>query len=331
MTTQDSPVDLAATKQALVEIVLRMRAEAQTDEASADGPGEGPGSGPGDAGLGAPAAQTGGAGKPAVSPVWAAMLTTYGREWNGKKDTWTRYRAFMEMFARDRGVIVEATNFFNTAEQLPDDAARIKFFAAHGVVIDGAKSDGSEPDPPKQDADGRQVDMVLATAKESDGTGDFLWVRVDGRAGRIYLKTRKFVEEDNPRFADVPTTDSRDRKITLVKPATGKGEYTVRIEELWGRINAATRVFTAERPDDSAFGDWSSRGLIRDGYADGGNSESGRWYQPWDDKKVYLFLQTDDTRQWAKGEQLTSTTLGGVQQRVEDVVKDWVTRYPDQL
>jgi hypothetical protein len=304
--------DVAAVKQALVDIVLRRKAEAEGEAEQQQEPG------------GATAA-------PGVNPVWTAVLTAYGREWNGKKESWVRFRGFLELFAKDRGVLLEATNFLNAAEQFPDDASRIRFFAKHGVVIEGGKADGSEPEAPEEDSEGRRVDMVLSTAKESDGGGDFLWVRVGGRTGKIHLKSRKFTEEDNPRFADLPTTDSRGRRISLVKAGGAKGEYTVRVEELWGKLVAATRVFTAERPGDSAYADWSGRDLNRDGYAEGGTSESGRWYQPWDDKKIFLFMHNDDTREWAKAEQITSTTVGGVQQRVEDVVKAWATRYPDQL
>ncbi len=348
MTAQDSPVDVETIRQAFVEILLRRKAEAaEAARPTAAAPEDPdavleslaglfePDADPGPDENAKPAAATTGPPTtgPAVDPAWKAFLATYGREWNGKKDTWVKFRGWIEHFAKDRGLSRQATNFLNEAEQHADEAARIKFFAGHGVVIETGKgADAAEPVAPTKAADGRPVDMVVSTTKESDSSGDYLWVRVADELGKIYLKGNKFVAADNPALAGIPTRDNRNRRISQVKAGTPGADLTVRIGELWGLLNATTGAFTAQRPDDSAFtSDWSKRTLTEDGYTEGTITLTGRWYQPWDDQQVYLFWRSEDEREWAKGAQLSATALGGVQQKVEDVVKDWAKPFPDEL
>jgi len=353
---QESPVDLERIKQAFVEILLRRRAEQQQaeddvlesvaalfDEADAgdgladddladddlaeDGTGAAAGAAgaadvPGAAGApgtaGAPAA----AGTGGDSPQWQHFLYTYGPEWNGKKEAWGPFRLWVEHFAKAQGLSFEATRFLNAAEAETDLAARIKFFAGHGVQID-AGGKAPEADNPTTDADGRDVDMVLSSKKEKDGGGEYLWVRVAGEAGKIYLDGRKFIAEANPKFDGIPTADDRGRKISQVQDAKAGTDYMVLINHVWGRLDPKTRKFTALRVDESGYADWSTRTILEDGYREGATTVSGTWYKPWADQNVYVFWRGENDQEWARGDRPAGNMQGGVAQTVATVLKEW--------
>lgn len=342
MTTQESPADLARIKQAFVEILLRRKAEAQAAETDdADDPLDSVAAlfaEPDE--FDAPVAGSG------YSPEWQEFLAMYGNQWNGKKETWPQFRQWIELFADRMGVMREALTFLAAAEAESDEAARIKFFARHGVTIavDKKDTDKAAVEKPTTDADGRPVDQILADKEEEDGGGEFLWVRVAGETGKLYLKGRKFVAEHDAEVikaalgvdpAELPAMDDRGRKVDEIRSKKAGNDYVGRIRDLWGRLSrdpeSGRFKFTALYPDDTAYADWSTRVVSADGYSQGGTEYVGTWFRPWAEQDVYMLQRPGGTREWARGNQLTGNAPGSAEHTIAKVLKVIAKPHPDPL
>lgn len=332
--TAHGSADLARIKEAFVEILVRKRAELSATD---DDPVESI------AALFAEPAPDAAvtARRESMSPQFREFLDAYGGLWKGKDETWPTYRAWMLQFAMERGVLAEATRFLDNAEKESD---RVGYLARYGVTLRAASrkaaGNGKEDDAPTADADGRPVETVLSTHKESDTTGDYFWVRIDGEVGKLYADTLVFEEAEHQVLARIPTTDRKGRRILKVLPDRKGDQYVVLIGNLWGLLDD-DGGFVPTHPDDDAFADWSKRQLVDEGYLStdtGGDTPvAGRWFKPWQNKEFYLFApHSGGDPEWAKGTDTTAAgtgaTVGTTGRTIKVLLKDKARPYrPDRL
>jgi len=203
---------------------------------------------------------------------------------------------------------------------------------------------------PTQDKDGNPVQAILSVASRHEDGRPFQWVRIGGQVGVLFIDPSdlEFLPDSDPGCPDppdaivelvhdVPEFDKtgriidevryRDKHDLRVDPGTRHKLYNVRIKDLWGWIDETTRVFTPEKPDESAFADWKGRFLTRTGFTEGGVPTSGTWYRPWSDKHLYVLDHGDGTMEWAHAQDLTANGPG-MEYSVEKVVGDFARPHP---
>jgi hypothetical protein len=197
---------------------------------------------------------------------------------------------------------------------------------------------------PRRDRDenGNLVEQMLSTVQEHNGN-TFQWVRINGVVGALFLSRGNFVPRDHsdcpPAGAElsalikaVPTTDSEGRPVREVSHSSdlAAGNLYVRVEvhgcSLWGTMNAATLHFVPDKPDQSAFSNWSSRKISLDGYTEGDRKVTGQWYRPWADQHYYLF-DDNGSHEWARALDLTANGPGP-EYNVDKVLLGRPGRYP---
>jgi hypothetical protein len=311
MTGPDRTADIERARELLVEIIGRKRANgsAQAQLAKAAN------ARPTQASAGAP----GGTPKYTDGPAaWQDFVTNYLPSWAGDDASWDRYKQWVVLFAKDRGVLPWAQAFLEAADAA---TSKVAFFAKQGVPLweppdskkDKENKNKDETNTPEKDKKGNDVEIVLSTKKDSDTVGDFYWVRMSGgKAGKLYVDTLEFVEVADRDLPDklrrLPTADYRGRPISKIKSEIRGDKRQVLIEGMWGLLDDDGR-FTAMGPDDDAYSDWSNRVLVSDGYVENGVLIKGTWLK-WKGKDIYLFepQHNKENVEYARGKDRPKTS-----------------------
>jgi hypothetical protein len=188
---------------------------------------------------------------------------------------------------------------------------------------------------PTKDKDDNPIETILSTLKEKDDTGDYLWVRIGGAVGKLYLSDLTFDgSAPNDELAKIPTKDSRDRKLDEVRPGKQDGKYVARIKKIWGLVDPEPpHQFTALRPDTSAYSDWSGRKVFASYYLEGDKRVEGKWYKPWEDQHVYMFFNSaENLMEFGHGiDPVGNVSKKSKEYNLGEMVKTFATAWPGQL